>query len=93
MMTKNEIELTNHPLLEDDAKAIETGYTLLSEEDVEKLFSDNSKQVQILLGLGIMQVGLSLKSHNPSQRANGFLTLAGGIIITFTKEILNMIVG
>ena len=32
----------------------------------------------ILLGLGIMQVGLSLKSHDPSQRANGFLTLAGG---------------
>ena len=47
----------------------------------------------ILLGLGIMQVGLSMKSHDPSQRANGFLTLAGGIIITFTKEILNMIVG
>ena len=47
----------------------------------------------ILLGLGIMQVGLSLKSHDPSQRANGFLTLAGGIIITFTKEILNMITG
>ena len=45
----------------------------------------------ILLGLGIMQVGLSLKSHDPSQRANGFLTLAGGVIITFTKEILNMI--
>ena len=47
----------------------------------------------ILLGLGIMQVGLSLKSHDPSQRANGFLTVAGGIIITFTKEILNMITG
>ena len=47
----------------------------------------------ILLGLGIMQVGLSLKSHAPSQRANGFLTVAGGIIITFTKEILQMITG
>lgn len=47
----------------------------------------------ILLGLGIMQVGLSMKSHDPAQRANGFLTLAGGIIITFTKEILNMITG
>ena len=47
----------------------------------------------ILLGFGIMQVGLSLKSHDPSQRANGFLTLAGGVIITFTKEILNMITG
>lgn len=47
----------------------------------------------ILLGFGIVQVGLSLKSHDPSQRANGFLTLAGGIIITFTKEILDLITG
>ena len=47
----------------------------------------------ILLGFGIVQIGLSLKSHDPSQRANGFLTLAGGVIITFEKEILNMITG
>ena len=47
----------------------------------------------ILLGWGIVQVGLSLQSHDPSQRSNGFLTLAGGIIITFAKEILNMITG
>ena len=47
----------------------------------------------ILLGWGIVQVGLALKSHDPSQRANGFLTVAGGIIITFAKEILNMITG
>lgn len=47
----------------------------------------------ILLGFGVMQVGLSLKSHDPSQRANGFLTVAGGIIITFAKEILNLITG
>ena len=47
----------------------------------------------ILLGFGIVQVGLSLKSHDPSQRANGFLTVAGGIIITFAKEILNLITG
>ncbi len=45
----------------------------------------------ILLGFGIVQVGLSLKGHDPSQRANGFLTLAGGIIITFAKEILDLI--
>ena len=45
----------------------------------------------ILLGFGIVQVGLSLKSHDPSQRANGFLTLAGGIVITFDKEILDLI--
>ena len=47
----------------------------------------------ILLGFGIVQVGLSLKSHDPSQRANGFMTVAGGIVITFAKEILNIIVG
>ena len=45
----------------------------------------------ILLGFGVVQIGLSLKSHDPSQRANGFLTLAGGVIITFAKEILNLI--
>lgn len=47
----------------------------------------------ILLGFGIVQVGLSLKSHDPSQRANGFMTVSGGIVITFAKEILNIIVG
>ena len=46
----------------------------------------------ILLGFGIVQIGLSLKSHDPSQRANGFLTLAGGVVITFAKEILNLVV-
>ena len=47
----------------------------------------------IILGFGIVQGGLSLKSHDPSQRANGFLTVAGGIVITFAKEILDLIVG
>ena len=47
----------------------------------------------ILLGWGIVQVGVSVQSHDPSQRSNGFLTLAGGVIVTFAKEILNLIVG
>ena len=47
----------------------------------------------IILGFSIVQIGLSIKSHDPSQRANGFLTLAGGIVITFAKEILSMITG
>lgn len=47
----------------------------------------------ILLGWGIVQIGLALKSHDPSQRANGFLTVAGGVIITFAKEILSLITG
>ena len=47
----------------------------------------------IMLGFGIVQIGLSLKSHDPSQRANGFLTLAGGVVFTFAKEILTLITG
>ena len=47
----------------------------------------------ILLAFGVLQLGLSLKSHDPSQRANGMLTVAGGIVITFTREILNLITG
>ena len=47
----------------------------------------------ILLGYGILQVGLSFQSHDPSQRSNGILTIAGGIIIVFTKEILELITG
>jgi len=45
----------------------------------------------ILTGFGILQFGMSLKSHDPSQKANSMLSIAGGIIITFTKEILNSI--
>ena len=47
----------------------------------------------IILGFGIVQVGMSLKSHDPTQRANGIMTLAGGIVITFAKEILALITG
>ena len=47
----------------------------------------------ILLGWGVVQVGQSFQSHDPSQRSNGFLTLAGGIVITFAKEILTLITG
>ena len=47
----------------------------------------------ILLGWGIVQVGLALEGHDASQRANGFLTVAGGVIITFAKEILDLITG
>ena len=47
----------------------------------------------ILLGWGVVQVGLSFQSHDPSQRSNGFLTLAGGIIVAFAKEILELILG
>jgi len=45
----------------------------------------------ILLAFGIVQIGLSLKSHDASQRANGFLTFFGGVIIAFAKDILDLI--
>ena len=45
----------------------------------------------ILLAFGIVQIGLSLKSHDPSQRANGFLAFFGGLLIMFAKEILDFI--
>lgn len=45
----------------------------------------------ILLGFGIVQIGLSLKSHDAGQRANGFLTFFGGVVIAFAKDILDMI--
>ena len=47
----------------------------------------------ILLGWGVVQVGLSFQSHDPSQCSQGFLTLAGGVVITFAKEILDLITG
>ena len=47
----------------------------------------------ILTGFGVMQVGLSFKSHDAGQRAQGFLSVAGGIIIMFSKEILTLITG
>ena len=47
----------------------------------------------ILLGFGIVQVGLSLKSHDPSQRANGFPNCGGRYYHYLCKEILNLIAG
>ena len=45
----------------------------------------------ILVAWGVVQVGLSIQSHDASQRSQGFLTLAGGIVIFFAQEILSMI--
>ena len=45
----------------------------------------------ILLGFGIVQIGLTLKSHDAGQRAQGFMTFFGGVVIYFAKDILDMI--
>ena len=45
----------------------------------------------IILGWGVVQVGMSVQSHDASQRTQGFLCLFGGLLITFAKEILALI--
>ena len=45
----------------------------------------------ITLGWGIVQVGMSIQSHDASQRTQGFLCLFGGLMIAFAKEILTAI--
>ena len=45
----------------------------------------------IILGWGIVQLGMSIQSHDASQRTQGFLCLFGGLLIAFCKEILTAI--
>ena len=45
----------------------------------------------IILGWGVVQVGMSIQSHDASQRSQGFLCLFGGLVIAFAKEILTAI--
>ena len=45
----------------------------------------------IILGWGIVQVGMSIQSHDASQRTQGFMCLFGGLMIAFAKEILTAI--
>ena len=45
----------------------------------------------IILGWRVVQVGMSIQSHDASQRTQGFLCLFGGLLIAFAKEILTTI--
>ena len=45
----------------------------------------------IVLAWGVVQVGMSVQSHDASQRTQGFLCLFGGLLIAFAKEILTAI--
>ena len=45
----------------------------------------------IILGWGGVQVGMSIQSHDASQRSQGFRCLFGGLVIAFAKEILTAI--
>ena len=53
---------------------------------------DTAKAIGIIiLGWGVVQVGMSIQSHDASQRTQGLLCLFGGLLITFAKEILTLI--
>ena len=45
----------------------------------------------IILGWGVVQVGMSIQSHDASQRTQGILCVFGGLLIAFSKEILGAI--
>ena len=47
----------------------------------------------IILGFSIVQFGLAMKSHDPSQKANSVIGFVGGLFIVFAKEIIDKIVG
>ena len=74
---------------------------VLAESDAEKAIKNMSDIIfgiiraigVILAGWGLVQVGMSFQSHDPSQRSQGFLCLAGGLIIVFAKSILTAQLG
>ena len=76
-----------------------TSTVVLAEDDPLKVVNNLSDFIfqlikligYIILGFGIIQFGMSIKSHDPSQRANAVMTIAGGIIIRYSKEILDFI--
>ena len=85
-LTMSAVLLTSFaaPVLADDPLAAISGLS-------DFIFSAIKAIGMILLGFGIVQIGLSLKSHDAQQRANGFLTFFGGIVIAFAKDILDLI--
>lgn len=47
----------------------------------------------IMAVLGAAQFGMSFRSHDPSQRTTGLLSVVGGLIVAFSKEIIYSITG
>ena len=53
---------------------------------------DTAKAIGIIiLGWGVVQLGMSVQSHDATQRTQGVLCLFGGLLIAFAKEILTTI--
>lgn len=62
--------------------------------NVIDLFSGVVKFAGIFVCLfGIVQIGMSISSHDASQRVNGFLFMAAGVIIFFAPDIVSAIAG
>ena len=66
----------------------EVAYCLQTSNLSDFIFSAIKAIGIIILGWGIVQVGMSIQSHDASQRSQGFLCLFGGLVIAFAKEIL-----
>ena len=47
----------------------------------------------IMAGYGAVQVGLSFKTHDASQKSAGLMTRAGGILVIFARSIISLITG
>lgn len=47
----------------------------------------------VMILWGVVQLGISLAQHDPSQRVTAFMFIVGGILILFAKEIISLIEG
>lgn len=47
----------------------------------------------VMILWGVVQLGISLAQHDPSQRVTAFMFIVGGILILFAKEIIGLIEG
>lgn len=47
----------------------------------------------IFICFGIVQFGTSFKSHDPSQKIEGVMSIVGGLLMFFAKPIINSLVG
>ncbi len=45
----------------------------------------------IMCGYAIIQIGTSISTHDPAQRSMGILTLIGGVLVAFSRQILTLI--
>ena len=47
----------------------------------------------IFICFGIVQFGTSFRSHDPSQKIEGVMSIVGGLLMFFAKPIINSLVG